>query len=75
MELQVGPFAQGMGELLIAFTLTCAKMGHCVIVDDVSFGKEEVDRWRKALSDYSVLWVGIKVPLHVLEEIKLTVFI
>lgn len=48
--------------------LTLAKMGHYIIIDDVAFGKKEVDEWRKALKDYKVLWIGMKTPLQVLEK-------
>jgi chloramphenicol 3-O phosphotransferase len=66
-EIQVGPFGLKMVEMLKEIVLTMARMGHHVIVDDVSFGKCDVDEWRKALKDYKVLWVGIKAPLSVLE--------
>lgn len=67
-EIQAGPFARKMNCTLKELVLTLARMGHRVIVDDVSLGKGEVDEWREALRDFNVLWVGIKAPLNVLEE-------
>jgi chloramphenicol 3-O phosphotransferase len=42
-------------------------LGFNLIVDDVAFGKAQIDLFRAALKAYQVLWVGIKVPLEVLE--------
>jgi chloramphenicol 3-O phosphotransferase len=66
-EIQTGPFGKKVIQTLKEMVLMMAKMGHYVIVDDVSFGKSEVDAWREALKDYRVLWIGIKAPLEVLE--------
>jgi predicted acetyltransferase len=43
-------------------------MGHHLIIDDVSFGKTQVDEWKKVLKNFQVLWVGVKAPLPVLEQ-------
>jgi chloramphenicol 3-O phosphotransferase len=67
-EIQVGSFGKKMIETLKEVVLTLVRMGHHVIVDDVSFGRCEVDQWREALKDYQVLWIGIKAPLNILEE-------
>lgn len=67
-ELQVGPFAKKVEEAFRKIVLTLAKMGHPLIIDDISFGKLEVDLWKESLKDFSVLWVGIKAPLVVLES-------
>lgn len=66
-EIQTGPFAIKMVQTFMEIVLTMAKMGHHVIIDDVSLGKEQVDLWKGALSGYKVLWIGIKAPLMVLE--------
>ena len=57
-----------MVETFMQIVITMAEMGHYVIIDDVSFGKCQVDQWKKALGGYKVLWVGIKAPLNILEE-------
>lgn len=67
-EIQSGPFAKKMVETLMNIVITMAEMGHSVIIDDVSFGKSQVDEWKKALDGYKVLWIGIKAPLNILEE-------
>jgi len=48
--------------------LLLAKMEHYMIIDDVSFGKQEVDVWREILKEFSVLWIGVTAPLTILEE-------
>lgn len=67
-EIQSGPFAKKMVETLMKIVITMADMGHYIIIDDVSFGKCQVDQWRKVLDGYKVLWIGIKAPLNTLEE-------
>lgn len=66
-ELQAGPFAKKISRTLIDIVATVAQNGHFVIIDDVSFGKEEVDLWKKGLKNFNVLWVGLKAPLATLE--------
>lgn len=66
-EIQTGPFARKMVQTFIEIVVTMAKMGHYIIIDDVSFGKSQVDLWREALKEYKVLWIGIQAPLRVLE--------
>ncbi|MCB1118719.1 MAG: methyltransferase domain-containing protein [Chlamydiia bacterium] len=66
--LNVGPFAEKMLQTYKEVVLTLAKMGHYILVDNVSFGKEELDPWRETLKDYPVLYVGLHTPLPILEE-------
>jgi chloramphenicol 3-O phosphotransferase len=67
-ELQVGPYAPKMGEVFRAAVLSTANLGHHIIIDDVAFGKAQVDVWKKVLKNFSVLWVGVVAPLSVLEQ-------
>lgn len=67
-ELQMGPFAKKIVNSFKEIVLTLAKNGHYLIIDDISFGKTEVDEWRKLLKDYNVLWIGLSIPLALLEE-------
>lgn len=67
-ELQIGPYAQKIGKTFREVILALAKMGHHIIIDDVSFGKEQVDEWKQILRDFSVLWVGVHAPLSILEQ-------
>ena len=66
-KLHVGSFAQKLQPALQQIILTLAGMGFNLIVDDVAFGKPQIDLYREALKAFQVLWVGIKVPLEVLE--------
>ncbi|MEI8329763.1 MAG: GNAT family N-acetyltransferase [Chlamydiia bacterium] len=67
-ELQTGPYAQKIGETFREVVLALAKMGHHLIIDDVSFGKQQIDEWKESLKDFRVLWVGVNAPLPVLEQ-------
>jgi len=67
-ELQEGPYAQKIGTTFREVVLALARMGHHLIIDDVSFGKEQVDAWKETLKDFRVLWVSVNAPLSVLEE-------
>lgn len=67
-EIQLGPFAKKMRDTLKEIVQTLARLNHYIIIDDVAFGKQDVDKWRSALKDYNVLWIGINTPLPVLEE-------
>lgn len=64
----MGPFAKKISTSLKEIVLTLARLGHYIIIDDVAFGKKQIDEWRNILKDYKVLWIGIKVPLEILEE-------
>lgn len=67
-ELQMGPLAVQMNKTLKEMVLTLAKMGHFVIIDDISLSKGEIEQWQKTLKSFNTLWVGLKAPLALLEE-------
>lgn len=67
-ELQTGPYAKKIGKTFQEVVLALAKMGHRIIIDDVSFGKQQLDEWKKTLKNFRILWVGINAPLLVLEQ-------
>ena len=67
-ELKVGPFAQKMDQTYREVVLTLAKMGHHLIIDDVSCGKKQVDSWKEMLRAFHVVWVGVHAPLSILEQ-------
>jgi len=67
-EIQLGPFAKKMSDSLKEIVQTLARLDHYIIIDDVAFGKQDVDKWRSALTGYNVLWVGIHTPLSLLEQ-------
>jgi chloramphenicol 3-O phosphotransferase len=67
-KVDVGPYGQQIITTLKDVVVALARAGNNVIIDDVSLGKQEVDVWRHALKDFSVLWVGVTAPLEVLQE-------
>lgn len=67
-ELQIGPHAQDIIKLYKELVLFLAQKKHRFIIDDVAFGKEEVEEWKELLQPFSVLWVGVHTPLAVLEQ-------
>ncbi len=67
-ELQTGPYAEKIAKIHQEVVLLLAKMGHHLIIDDVSFGKQQVDEWKELLKDFAVLWIGINAPLPILEQ-------
>lgn len=67
-ELQLGPYAKKINKTFQDVVLTLATMGHRLIIDDVSFGKTEVNEWKKLLKDFQVLWIGVNAPLSILEQ-------
>ncbi len=67
-EIVLGPFAKQVVRSYEEIVVTLAKQGHFLIIDDVSFGKKQVDYWRKALQPYKVLWVGLHCPLDEIER-------
>lgn len=67
-EIQAGPFGLQMVKALKEMVVTLARMGQYVIVDDVAFGKRDLDLWRTYLKDFEVLWIGIQAPVEILEQ-------
>ncbi len=67
-KIHTGPFGKRMVQAFKNIVITLAQSGHNIIIDDVSFGKEQVDAWRNALKDFNVLWVGVTAHLEVLEQ-------
>lgn len=67
-ELQIGPYPEKIAKTFQEVVLTLAKMGHHLIIDDVSFGKKQVDEWKELLKDFAVLWIGVNAPLFILEQ-------
>jgi chloramphenicol 3-O phosphotransferase len=67
-KIEVGPYGEKMIKLLKDVVITAAQLGNNIIVDDVSFGKKEVDEWRKVLNNFNVLWVGVTAPIKIIEQ-------
>lgn len=67
-ELQAGPYAEKIAKTFQEVVLTLAKMGHHLIIDDISLGAKQLDEWKQILRDFKVLWVGVNAPLDILEQ-------
>jgi len=67
-KIEVGSFGQRVIQMLKDITVTLARSGHYIIIDDVSFGKQQVDQWREVLKEFDVVWIGITAPVEVLEK-------
>ncbi len=67
-KFEKGPFGERMVQAFRDITVTLARSGHYIIIDDVSFGKQQVDKWRNALKDFNVLWIGLTAPVEILEK-------
>jgi len=66
--LKAGPFAHKIQHSFRNVVLYLAQSGYHLIVDDFAFGQENRALWQEMLKDFSVLWVGLKAPLEVLEQ-------
>src|SRR5581483_8136576 len=64
-EIQTGPFAKKVVNAYKEIVLLLAKSSFHLIIDDVSFGKKEVNSWKKLLQDFKVLYVGLNAPLKI----------
>lgn len=68
VELRVGPYAEKISQSLKDVACLLVSSGYNVIIDEVVFGGEEVERWRKALAGIPALFVGVKAPIDVLQQ-------
>lgn len=67
-KIHSGPYGKRIAEALRNIIITLARTGHNIIIDDVSFGSEQINVWREALKDFKVLWVGVTAPLNIIEQ-------
>jgi chloramphenicol 3-O phosphotransferase len=67
-KIQMGPFGERMMQALKDIVFTLAHSGLNIIIDDVSFGKEQVDTWREVLVGFNVLYVGVIAPIEIIER-------
>ena len=66
-KIDKGSFGKRMCQAFKDIAVTLASSGNYVIIDDVSFGKKEVDEWRRTLKKFKVLWVGVTAPIEIIE--------
>ena len=69
--VQAGPHAKRLIAAYYTVVTALAKEGHSLIIDDVSFGIEEVNRFKEILAPYPTLFVGLIAPLKTLKEREL----
>lgn len=62
-----GPYGQRIAPAFRAIAVTLAQSGLSLIIDDIAFGQEQVQRWREDLHDYTVHWVGVTAAVETLE--------
>ena len=67
-EVYAGPFAKKVIRTFKEMALFLDSQGYNLIIDDVSFGAEDVNEWKEVLKDCKVLYVGVHAPLEILEE-------
>ncbi len=67
-KIHAGPFGKRIIQALKEIVVALAQSGHYLIIDDVSFGKEQVNEWRKTLKNFNVLWIGVVAPIKILEQ-------
>jgi len=67
-ELQMGPFAHKISKTYKKIVLTLLECNHFIIIDDVAFGKQEFEKWKKLLQGYKVLYVGINAPIEIIQK-------
>lgn len=65
--IRTGSFARKIVRTLKDITLLLASQNYHLIIDDIAFGAE-VEEWKQALKNYSVLYIGVTAPLEILEK-------
>ncbi len=66
--LNMGSFANKIQSSFRDITLSLAKNGHHLIIDDFVLSQDNTRAWKEILKDFSVLWVNLTAPLDVLEK-------
>lgn len=67
-EIQMGPFAYEIEKAYREIVLTLSKLGYYLLIDDVCFGKEMVDRWKNLLKNFKVFYIGVLCPIDEIEK-------
>lgn len=67
LQLQQGHYAKQILNAYRSLSLNLLNDNFSVIIDDVSFGSDDVKKWQNILADHDVLWVGLSAPLETLE--------
>lgn len=67
-RIHSGSFAKKLVQSLKNIAQLLASQHYHFIIDDVAFGAIQVEEWKQALKNYSVLYVGVTAPLDILEQ-------
>lgn len=67
-HIHLGPFAKRITKTYHDIVELLAEQGYNLIIDDVAFGKAQVDMWRESLKDFSVIYIGVYCSLDTLEK-------
>jgi chloramphenicol 3-O phosphotransferase len=67
-QLQVGPYAEKICDLLQALAITMLNQGFYLIIDEICLRENSFQIWQKILAPYSTFYVGVQASLDVLES-------
>ncbi len=67
-HIKMGPFARKISKTLQDMARLFASQNYNLIIDEIAFGATEVEEWKRTLKNYTVLYVGVRAPLDVLEK-------
>lgn len=67
-RLRKGPLAEKICQTFKEMASLLISEEYNLIIDDIALEIGEVEEWKELLKNYSTLYVGVKVPLDVLEE-------
>lgn len=68
MRIENGPYGKAIGSTIPKVIQTLADDGHDIILDEVLFGDESLNRYVQALKDHTVYFIGVMCDLEVLRE-------
>jgi chloramphenicol 3-O phosphotransferase len=68
MRIENGPYGQALGKTIPKVIQTLADDGHDIILDEVLFGDESLNRYVGALKDHTVYFIGVMCDLKTLQE-------
>lgn len=68
MRIENGPYGKAIGNTTPKVIKTIADDGHDIILDEVFFGDESLNRYVQALKDHTVYFIGVMCDLKTLQE-------
>ncbi len=67
-SIQMGEYAKKINDTYKDIVNTLVLSGHNVIVDEIAFGPDGLNVWKKTLSNCHLFFVGVTANLEILEE-------